>query len=197
MVKFIIAIAAALIALGNCANASITLVFTGQQYDNESIARGATLNLALTVSNQAVERGTFNLDESVGTPGSNYGTGDLADFQSLSWTVGARDSGYITNNGGSFTFFQASLTFTDRVPSGMLNVHGETSEFVLSGISGAFAGTVASDFNNCNSNQDISSCKVSGRLEIASSVPEPATLALLSLGLTTAYTIHNRRNRFL
>ena len=190
------ATAAALVALVNSANASITYVFTGQQYNNESIVRGATLNLALTVSNQAVERGTFNLNESVSTPGTNYGNGDLADFQSLSWTVGTSDSGYVTTTSGSFTSLRALFTFNDGVPSGMLTVHGETSEFALSGTSGGFGGTVASDFNNCNGDQDISRCKVSGRLEIASSVPEPATLGLLSLGLTTACTIR-RRTRLL
>ena len=183
-------VAAILLALACSANASVVYTLTDQQYDGESAARGATLSVTLTINDQALEQGSFSLNEHVSLPGTNYGSGDVSNFESLFWSVGSKDRGGLTPTSGSFANLVVSLVFTNGVPTGTLSLHGETSEFALSGISGVFTGTVASDFNNCNDTQGRSRCRVTGTIVEASDIPEPTTFTLLCVGLLSFY--HSR-----
>ncbi len=193
MFKISAQIALITVALMGCEQASAaTYVLVDQQYGGNSAERDATLALSLTVSDQAVQRGIFSLNENVSSPSTNFSTGDISDFGGLSWTVGPADSGFLSPLSGAYTDFVASLTFVNGVPSGTLHLNGETSEFALSGVAGFFSGTIASDFNNCNDPQGMSLCTVAGRLDTISSVPEPNVMTILAVGLLAACSARRR-----
>ena len=161
------------------AHAAAVFDLTNQVYGGETVARGGFLSIELIISDAAVTRGTFNLNEMITTGSPNTFTGDTADFQSLTWAVGPSDSGTLTPTSGYFESFQASLTFINGVVGANLNLLGPSAHFSIAG-SGVQSGEIDSDANNCNNQQGISQCTVSGTLV---QVPEPASLAVLALGV--------------
>lgn len=196
MLKIVLSSFLFVVACAASAYASITYTLLDQQYSGESVERGATLALNLTVSDVAIQRGSFNLTETVGSPGTINIAGDVSDFVAISWAVGTNDNGYLTPVSGAYTFFSTSLMFTNGKPAGTLKLTGETSEFFLSGEAEIFTGTLASDFSNCNDLQGRSRCFVTGELVESFNVPEPAaTMIFVPVLLPLLLGRHRARPR--
>lgn len=176
--------------VGSAAQAAV-FNLTSPTYNSTALALNATTRLELVISDAAVARGSFNLQEIASNQIQTL-AGDVADFVSLS--IGKT----ITPTSASFANVAVSLTFSGIVPTGSITFLGDTGDLRLSGTAGVFSGTFGSDRDGCPTT-GFNTCGVTGTLAASpslfspspSSVPEPATLALFGTGLLGL--LHNRR----
>ena len=187
------ALAAAVVfaGLSGAAQANVTYTFSNQAYGGESVARGATLDFTLVVTDAALARGSFTLNQQTGPIAIS---GDVADFISFSYQVGPADGGFFTPTSGSEPGrFQASLSLGSGFATGSLTALASTSHFALSSSNGdMLIGESDSDANKCNGPQGGSRCSVTGQA-VRTAIPEPASLVLLGLGVLGGAEVRRRR----
>ena len=95
--------AVAACAIASQAQATVVFTLANQVYSGQY---GGPLSVTLAISDAAVARGAFTLDERVSSgPGPNVLTGDAGDFQSLTFVIGTSDSGTLTPTRGYYTGF--------------------------------------------------------------------------------------------
>ncbi len=188
------ALLAAVMACGVSASAraSVTYELISPVYNQGAVSAGATWFLAgldLTVSEAAVARGSFTVNESGNVPGAGFltDTGDLADF--VSFILAGR--GFVSPS-TVVGAFSANLTFTadGSVSSGSIDYVGQNDEVHFTGSGSNFGGSFGSDqFNACGNGR----CGLMGQLVTASAVPEPSSIATLGIGVLGLAMLHPKR----
>lgn len=141
------------------------------------------------VSDAAVSRGTFQLSARGGVsapPGfpsiaPTY-SGDIGDFIRLNVDGDLATPSFFM---GIINTFSVTFAPDRTVSSFNLSFNSVSTEALLSGSDGNLvSGAFGSDRPDCNTTAGTGRCQVSGRLvEVAQAVPEPMTLALLSIGM--------------
>lgn len=143
-------------------------------YGLSAPALGASLQLpiSLTISDAAVERGSFNFSSGFAMASS----GDTADFVNLT------DGSLFISNGfipGVNLTLKLSFDTQGLISSGSLNLTSNYNDLAFTGSSNRFGGSFIPNGDTlCGAGFD---CGVTGTFGLISSVPEPSSLALLSL----------------
>ncbi len=150
-------------------------------YNSFAQSLGAGFAFALTISDAAVTRGSFNLTGSGGGGPTTY-VGDVADFVSA---VDNADRATATSLVGTLRIM-LNFSSTGAVLSGNINFNPDFSGLSLRGTDGIFSGTFGTEFDHCPAALPGPQCGLSARLAttnfVATAVPEPASFLALALG---------------
>jgi hypothetical protein len=188
------ALLAAAMACGLATGAQAAVFnLTGQTYNAEAQSRGAIVSFRLVISDAAVARGSFNLQERALSQILSV-TGDVADFVSASTGPFASGGQTVTPTSAQFVNLNLSLGFGGGTAGGTINFLGQSDGLQLTGSGGMFSGTFGSDFNNCQ-DSGPNACMVTGRLTASASpspVPEPVSMSLLGISLLGALLLRRR-----
>ncbi len=188
---------ATLCTMATAASATVTYTLTNPVYNQAAIDAGATSfassgNIRLTVSDAAVQRGTFTVSVSGDGAGLRTSAGDLTDFVSF---IG-RD---VVTPVSAFGVFTATLAFAPdgTISNGDISFGSRDDDLYLTGSSASISARFASD--QYNAGCPNVSCAFTGQFfgtASATAVPEPMSIALLGaglLGLAGARTLRSGR----
>lgn len=174
-----------LCGMASTARADVTYTLIDRVYDLAARSVGAFLNVSLTVSDAAVERGSFTLSGTGDFLGPVTYSGDVADFVSFTANETATPDECMC---GSISL-NASFASDGAISSAAFDYFGIDEGSELRGSGAAFGGYFNSD--NFDFGCSLNVCTVSGRL--VSDVPEPATGYLLGASILALIQVTRRR----